>query len=55
MRRDLKPDNIAQPTVEQGFVTGQFREARDEAGNLSFLSPQDEEKIIASMPLVEVD
>ena len=55
VRRDLKPDNIAQPTVEQGFVTGQFREARDEAGNLSFLSPQDEEKIIASMPLVEVD
>jgi hypothetical protein len=55
VNRELKPDNIFDLTAEEGFVEGRFREARDENGNLSFLSPKDEKKIITTMPLVEVD
>ena len=55
VRRDLKPDVICEQTLEEGYVTGQFREARDKDGNLAFLSKQEEEKILATLPLVEVD
>jgi hypothetical protein len=55
VRRDLKPDNVPEKTVDEGFVAGQFREARDKDGNLAYLSRQEEEKIITALPLVEVD
>jgi hypothetical protein len=55
VRRDLKPDNIREQTVEEGYVAGQFREARDKYGNLDYLSKQEEDEIIATLPLVEVD
>lgn len=55
VRRDLKPDCIKELTVEEGYVAGKFRESRDEEGRFSYLSSQDEEKMLASLPLVEVE
>ena len=55
VRHDLKPDSVPEQTVEEGYVAGQFREARDKDGNLAYLSKQEEEQIIAALPLVEVD
>ena len=54
VRKDLKPNCIKELTVEEGYVAGQFRESRDENGQLLYLSTQEEEELLSSLPLVEV-
>ena len=55
VHKDLKPDAINEITVEEGYVRGQFRESRDEKGNLLYLSLEEEQKILNSLPLVEIE
>ncbi len=55
VRRDLLPAGIRELTVREGFVMRQFREGRDEAGELQFHSPEEEARIAQSQPLVEVE
>lgn len=55
LRKDLKPEAINEMTVEEGYVRGQFRESRDEKGNLLYLSLEEEQKILNSLPLVEIE
>ncbi|MEW5859431.1 MAG: hypothetical protein AB1861_18920 [Cyanobacteriota bacterium] len=55
VRKDLKPNWIRELTVEEGYVAGQFRESRDEKGELIYLSAQEEQKILSTLPLVEVE
>ena len=55
VRRDLKPDCIKELTLEEGYVSGHFRESRDKEGNLLFLTNEEEEQLIASLPLIEVE
>jgi prefoldin subunit 5 len=54
VRKDLRPEVIRSLTPEEGYVIGQFREARDRNGNLCYLSLPEEEAILASLPLIEV-
>jgi hypothetical protein len=54
IRKDLLPVGFKELTAEEGFVAGKFRESRDESGNLQFLEPEEELKLLASLPLVEV-
>jgi hypothetical protein len=54
IREDLKPDYIKELSVDEGYVMGKFREARDEKGELSFLSFEAEQKLVNSLPLVDV-
>jgi hypothetical protein len=54
VREDLRPDYIQELSVEEGFVAGKIRESRDKNGRLSFLSPEEEKKLISSLPLVDV-
>ena len=54
IREDLKPDYIKELSVAEGYVMGKFREARDENGELSFLSIEAEQKLVNSLPLVDV-
>ena len=54
VRKDLKPAFIDELTPEEGYVCGQFRESRDVNGNLLFLSQEEEQKVLANLPLVEV-
>jgi hypothetical protein len=54
VRRDARPDFIKEVAAEEGFVAGQFRESRDENGQLLYLSPKEEQEILSSLPLVEV-
>lgn len=54
VRRDLKPDFLKELTPEEGYVEGKFRESRDKNGQLAFLSPQEEQQILAQLPLVEI-
>jgi hypothetical protein len=55
VRRDLKPAELKEFTVEEGFAAGRFRESRDERGDLNYLSLQEEQKIIDGLPLVNLD
>ena len=55
VRSDLKPSNIKELTLEQGYVASQFRESRDQEGNLSYLSWDEANKILCSLPLVDIE
>jgi hypothetical protein len=55
VRKDLKPENIVELTVEEGYVAAQFRESRDKKGQLLYLSLQEEEKLLYSLSLVEIE
>jgi len=55
VRKDLKPDCIPELTVEEGYVAAKYRESRDLNGNLIYVSRQEEEQLISSLPLIEVD
>jgi hypothetical protein len=52
--RNDKVGNLNVLTAEEGYVTGKFREARNEDGHLSFLNHTDEKKILVNLPLIEV-
>lgn len=55
VRRDLLPPQIREMSCAEGFVAAQFRESRDERGRLNFLTPEDEQKTLTTLPLVEVE
>lgn len=55
VRQDLKPTAIKELTLEEGYIASQFRESRDEQGNLSYLSWDEGNKILSSLPLVELE
>ena len=55
VKRSLKPDVIPELTAAEGFVAGRFREARDERGDLAFLRPEEELRILDGLPLHEFD
>ncbi|MEQ8384399.1 MAG: hypothetical protein RH949_18770 [Coleofasciculus sp. A1-SPW-01] len=55
VRKDLKPDSIREMSIEEGYVAGKFRESRNEQGELNYLSPQEEQKILESLPLVYIE
>ena len=42
-------------TGKIGLLSIGFRESRDEQGRLNFLTPDQEQAILESLPLVEVD
>jgi hypothetical protein len=54
VRKDLRPDHLLALTSEKAYVAGKFRESRAQDGQLLFLSPEEEAKILDSLPLVEV-
>ena len=55
VRKDIKPDSLKEMTAEDGYIKAQFREARDEKGNLLYLSLEEEQKLLNTLPLVEVE
>lgn len=55
VRKELKPDGIKEVAVEEGFVVGRFRESRDKKGQLLYLSEAEEQEILSSLPLEEVN
>jgi hypothetical protein len=54
IRKDVKPECIREIAAAEGFVAGQFRESRNEKGQLLYLSEKEEREILSSLPLVEV-
>lgn len=53
VRSDLLNDRVTTLSIEDGYVAGQFREARDAHGRLAYMDSAEEQKILAKMPLVE--
>jgi hypothetical protein len=54
VRKDLL-GSIATPSAKDAWVQSQFREARDESGQLTFLPFEERLKLLAEMPLVNLD
>lgn len=55
VRRDCLAHEVPERAPAQAYVEAAFREARDRAGRLAFLSPQEEQVLLKGLPLVEVD
>lgn len=54
VRRELRPACLARRTAQEEFVAGQFREARGANGELIFLGPEEEQRVLDGLPVVEV-
>lgn len=54
VHREGKPEKIAELTPLEGWVQAAFREARNEIGELSFLTTEEERDILKTLPLVEI-
>lgn len=54
VKKDLLNDKVKENNLEKGFVISKFRESRTKEGNLAYLSKIEEQKIIFSLPLIEV-
>ena len=54
LRRD-KAKNIREVSSEDGYVKSKFRESRDEDGNLTYLSHEDALRVIAELPLFDLN
>jgi len=55
VRKDRLPDDMRELSAEEGFVRNQFREARDAQGVLTFESPETEQRVPDSLPLVTIE
>ena len=54
VRKDLRPATMPALTSEEAYCVRKFREARDPKGRPTYLSLEEEEKILATLPLVEI-
>jgi len=54
VRRDRKPDSVAELSVGEGFVRGTYCEFRDEFGRHVRVPEEVEKSALAGLPLVEV-
>lgn len=54
VRKDKKPDQIRELSAEEGFVSGNFSELRDESGKIVKSTPEAERQMIMSLPLANV-
>lgn len=54
VRDDIMPKELKRLSASEAYKMGQFRECRDEAGNLTFLEAIKEVEIIKSLPLIDV-
>ena len=54
VRRDCMPHGLQELTVEEGYVAGIFTENRDERGLFVPAQPDEERRVVTSLPLVDV-
>jgi hypothetical protein len=55
VRSGRLPPHIRALTVEEGFVAGTSRETRDERGEFVYLTAEQEQGILKSLPVVQVE
>jgi hypothetical protein len=54
VRKDRRPASLPALSPEEAYCPGKFRESRDRKGHLTFLSPEEELKILETLPLTEI-
>jgi hypothetical protein len=54
VRRDRMPQELKELTVEEGYVAGTFTENRDEQGLFVPAQPDEERRVVTSLPLIDV-
>jgi hypothetical protein len=54
VRKDYRPDILPAISCEEGYQSYQFRESRDENGELNFMSKEAEQALLKTLPLVTV-
>jgi hypothetical protein len=54
VRKDVRPAILPALSASDAYVRASFREARDASGNLVFLSFDEEQKILETLPLVDL-
>jgi len=54
VREDCLPPSIKQQSSAEAYVESSFREARNELGELQFLSAEQEQILLQALPLVDV-
>jgi hypothetical protein len=54
VRKDVQPEMLPSLSAPEAYVRASFREARDANGNLSFLSFDEEQRILETLPLVDL-
>ena len=54
VRKDVQPSSLPTMAVKDAYVAGTFRESRDASGSLNFLSIQDAQKILDTLPVVDL-
>lgn len=55
VRGDLLPSNIPSLSVEDAYRAASFRESRNEQGQLAFLTEVEEQALLSSLPLVDIE
>ena len=55
VRRDAMNDSVRKVSLEEGYVVSKYREARDPAGNLTFLSGAQRAEAIRGLPVYDIE
>jgi hypothetical protein len=55
VRRDCLAPGLRELTPAEAYVKGKFREARNERGQLAFLSAEEEQEILSALPVQTVE
>jgi len=54
VKKELLNDKVREADINEGYVENNFRESRDNSGNLIYLNKKEEIEIIFKLPLIEV-
>jgi len=54
VKKELLNDKVREADINDGYVENNFRESRDNSGNLIYLKKKEEIEIIFKLPLIEV-
>jgi hypothetical protein len=54
VKRNKLPSDLRALQAQEGFVSGNFRDARDENGRMAFLGSEEEQSILRQLPVVKV-
>ena len=55
VRKDKINDIVKSVSLEDGFIESQYRESRDESGNLSFLNKIEAKKLLKGIPVYNTE
>jgi hypothetical protein len=54
VRRDLMTNRLREVSIDEGYRHGRFRSSRDRRGRLAYLTAEQEEALLAPLPVVDV-